>query len=112
MTSTLTDPDNAELHVFLSAGIKQKACTGGGGPRQVRKVVLDSDGSDNEVIGGDSQEGKTTDVDDLTVEPMENESTDEDLEDVEARYASTKALGDADRKVCDQYQCFYFMSRG
>ena len=112
MTSTLTDPDNAELHVFLSAGIKQKACTTGGGPRQVQKVVLDSDGSDNKVIGGDSQEGKTTDVDDLTVEPMENESTDEDSEDVEARYASTKALGDADRKVCDQYQCFYFMSRG
>jgi hypothetical protein len=110
-STKVTDPDNAELHV-LSVGTKQKACTGGSRPCQVRKVVLDSDGSDNEVIGGDSQEGKTADVDNLTVEPMENESTNEDLEDVEVCYASTKALGDANCKVCDRYQCFYFMSRG
>lgn len=111
-STKITDPDNAELHVFLSASAKWKACTHGSRPCQVQKVVLDSDGSDNEVIGGDSQEGKTTNVNNPTVELIENESTDEDSEDVMAHYASTKALGDANHKVCDWYQCFYFMSRG
>lgn len=104
-STKVTDPDNAESHaLYVPSGGKRKASTQAAGgtqqPRRIRKVIEDSD---NDISDGVSLD--TGDANNDYVELTEKESDDE--EDIEANYASTKALGDADRKVCVLYRRSY-----
>jgi hypothetical protein len=97
-STRVTDPDNTESHAFFApSGAKRKASTAGSAqqPRRLYKAT------DDEASGRDSQDDGNTNDDDITVDPSEiaTEKASSDEEDVEANYASTKALGDADREV-------------
>jgi hypothetical protein len=99
-STRVADPDNAESHAFFApSGAKRKASTAGGAqqPRRLHKAT------DDDTSGRDSQDDRDSDADDdnTTMDQSEiaTEKASSDEEDVEANYASTKALGDADREV-------------
>lgn len=103
-STRLADPDNAESRAFFApSGAKHKASTAGGTHQFRCKVAEDSD-SDDDVVeapatsGGDTQDEHDTNDDnrDTTEKATSNE---EDVEVLEANYASTKALGNANREV-------------
>jgi hypothetical protein len=107
-STRVIDPDNAESHTFFSSTgttRKRKASIDGGVPAaqlppRLRNTAQPAQESEDDVFGRQPEAaGNKTDDDyaDVEVEPTEKATSDE--EDVEARYASTKALGDADRKV-------------
>jgi len=102
-STRITDPDNAESHAFRTiAGVKRKASTAGDGqqPRRLRKPI---EISDNDESSGDNSQDEGTDNNAEATEKAS--SDDEDIVELEldASYASTKALGDADREVSNLY---------
>jgi hypothetical protein len=93
-STKVIDLDNAESHGFsATSGVKCKA-NPAGDMQQHRRVRTVTEGTDDEGSYGDDSQNEDD------VEPTEKATTDEeDLDDPEASYASTKALGDADREV-------------
>jgi hypothetical protein len=108
-STKVTDPDNLESNNFFApSGTKRKADSAGDEhwqqPQRLRKAASDGNKDAGEPSEGDAgHTGDATETSDFepldVVELTDRATSDDDEEDVEARYASTKALGDADRKV-------------
>ena len=99
-STRLTDPDNAESRAFFApSGAKRKASTAGGAHTFRRKVAEGSDSDDDVVEAPATSGGDTQDERDARDTTEKATSDEEDVEVLEANYASTKALGDADREV-------------
>jgi hypothetical protein len=103
-STKITDPDNAESRAFLkTSGVKRKASTGGDMQhRRLQKVAKVSDDEDTFSSDLDPQDEGNTDNNAEAAELTDKVTSDDDDSDIvvlEASYASTKALGDADREV-------------
>lgn len=99
-STRVTDPDNLESNVFG----KRKADSAASGDKQqppsqrLRKAASDDNKDAKEPSDGDAgAAGHATETSEFDVMELTDKATSD--EDVEERYASTKALGDADRKV-------------
>jgi hypothetical protein len=100
-SARILDPDNTET-LIVSSSLKRKASTGRVTEKVscAHKVIEDSDGGGDtklEDVQDAQDEGNNT-LDDSFADPTENAGSGEDS-DTEGNYASTKALGDADREV-------------
>jgi hypothetical protein len=100
-STRVVDPNNAEAPTFsVSSSLKRKASTSTFASKlsRARKVIEDSDD------GGTATETEGGDGDDDAGEPAGE--ADSGGEDVDTKYMSTKALGDADREASyDFYYC-------
>lgn len=102
-SARILDPDNTE-----TSSLKRKASTGRVTEKvsRARKVIEDSDGGGDTELEDvqDAQDEGDNNLDDSFVDPTENADSGEDG-DTENNYASTKALGDADREVSFSLIC-------
>ena len=108
-STKVTDPDNLESSTFFApSSTKRKADAAGDEhgqqPQRLRKAAPDGNNDAGELSEGDAgHTGDATETSDFepleVVELTDRATSEDDEEDVEARYASTKALGDVDRKV-------------
>jgi hypothetical protein len=95
-SNRMIDPNNAEASTATTPHKRKASGTVAAGRRVNRKVVIDTDESSN-ASESDEEHSATTPEDDAgDTEPGEPE---DEPEDAELAHASTKAMGDADRKV-------------
>src|ERR1700743_1896778 len=104
-STKVIDPDNIESPAVLSSGMKRKASSAHQQRRTLQKLQDSEDEATSETGSIFRDEGDTEPCTDVEMTEMTSSiiSVDSAEEDAEARYASTKALGDSDRKVSIMY---------